>query len=422
MARLLILADDFTGAMDTGVQFAKLGIKTRVGTDVASLLVSSLDAVVLVADTETRHLSPTDAYQKVYREARAGREAGIQALYKKTDSALRGNVGAELSAVIAGWGAKSLPFIPAYPKIGRITRNGIHYIGDLPVSESAFGKDPFSPVLCSDVAAWLARQSCVPVIRAGGTPFPEPFIEVYDAGTDEDLSAIAESLKAGGSLHLLAGCAGMASVLPKMLGLNGEAVKAALSTGRLLVLCGSVHPVTKEQICFAVDKGARHIRLTPAQKLGRDGWKAPEYRALIAQLAALCREDAPVIVDANDEGNETMAYAASLGMTLPDVRAAVSAALGNLGKGLLMAGVDSTLLITGGDTLMSFLDAFGICSIQPVGELAPGIVRASFEVDGITHDMITKSGGFGEKHLLWQLAGQMRNEKGEILHHGGDRF
>jgi uncharacterized protein YgbK (DUF1537 family) len=46
-----------------------------------------------------------------------------------------------------------------------------------------------------------------------------------------------------------------------------------------------------------------------------------------------------------------------------------------------------------------------------VGELAPGIVQASFETGGEIHDMITKSGGFGEKDLLWQLAGQMKNEK-----------
>lgn len=415
MARLLILADDFTGALDTGVQFAKLGIKTRVGTDVASLLASSPDAEVLVADTESRHLPYTDAWQKVFREARAGREAGIQALYKKTDSALRGNVGAELSAAITGWGAKSLPFVPAYPQMGRVTRNGIHYIGDVPVSESAFGRDPFTPVLCSDVAALIARQSYVPVIRAGGAAIPEPHIEVYDAETEEDLNVLAESLKAEGGLSILAGCAGMASALPKALGLQEGAVKAVRSTGRLLVLCGSVHPATREQIRFAVDRGARHIRLTPAQKLGRDGRDTPEYRALLEKLTALCREDMPVIVDANDEGNETMAYAASLGMTLKDVRAAISAAMGKLGKELLMAGARSTLLITGGDTLMSFLTAYGKGSLQPVGELAPGIVRASFEVDGEAYDMITKSGGFGEKQLLWQLAGQMRNEKGETI-------
>lgn len=52
---LLIIADDFTGALDTGVQFAARGIKTRVvvGADAA---LTHQNADVLVVDTETRHL------------------------------------------------------------------------------------------------------------------------------------------------------------------------------------------------------------------------------------------------------------------------------------------------------------------------------------------------------------------------------
>ena len=34
MLKLLVIADDFTGALDTGVQFAKLGIETIVSTDI----------------------------------------------------------------------------------------------------------------------------------------------------------------------------------------------------------------------------------------------------------------------------------------------------------------------------------------------------------------------------------------------------
>ena len=34
MVKLLIIADDFTGALDTGVQFAARGAKTRVVVDV----------------------------------------------------------------------------------------------------------------------------------------------------------------------------------------------------------------------------------------------------------------------------------------------------------------------------------------------------------------------------------------------------
>ena len=66
MLLLLILADDFTGALDTGVQFAARGIPTRVivGDKVDF---ASPDAQVLVVDTETRHLPPEQAYAVIAR-------------------------------------------------------------------------------------------------------------------------------------------------------------------------------------------------------------------------------------------------------------------------------------------------------------------------------------------------------------------
>lgn len=56
MPRLLIIADDFTGALDTGVQFAACGIPTRVVVETAADMIRC-ECTVLVVDTETRHLS-----------------------------------------------------------------------------------------------------------------------------------------------------------------------------------------------------------------------------------------------------------------------------------------------------------------------------------------------------------------------------
>src|SRR5699024_9220197 len=84
-------------------------------------------------------------------------------IYKKTDSALRGNVGAELGAMLAASGEKALPFLPAYPQMGRCTKGGVHYIDGQPVAESVFGIDPFEPVRHSDLAGLIGAQSGVPV-------------------------------------------------------------------------------------------------------------------------------------------------------------------------------------------------------------------------------------------------------------------
>ena len=55
MIKLLVIADDFTGALDTGVQFSKRGIPTMVSTDTTFNFNEMNEEVdVLVIDTESR--------------------------------------------------------------------------------------------------------------------------------------------------------------------------------------------------------------------------------------------------------------------------------------------------------------------------------------------------------------------------------
>ena len=95
VTQILVISDDLTGALDTGIQFCAGEAVVRVGTDLGET-----EAQVLIVDAETRHLSARDAWRVVYHLARQARERGIPYVYKKTDSALRGNVGAELRAVL----------------------------------------------------------------------------------------------------------------------------------------------------------------------------------------------------------------------------------------------------------------------------------------------------------------------------------
>ena len=165
MTRLLIIADDFTGALDTGVQFAARGAKTCVATDPGyDFSQAGADIQVMVLDAETRHLTPEAAYKTVFRAVKDALAAGFRYIYKKTDSALRGNVGAELTAVLDAAGADRLAFLPALPKMGRITRNGVHYIDGVPVADSVFGQDPFEPVTASSLEEIIAAQSKRPVV------------------------------------------------------------------------------------------------------------------------------------------------------------------------------------------------------------------------------------------------------------------
>ena len=146
MVKLLILADDFTGALDTGVQFSGKGIRTQVVVS-SHWVEPDSDCDVMVIDMETRHVPKEKAYEIVYDVCQQAVKYGIRCFYKKTDSALRGNVGSELQAAVDAVSGKNIVFVPAFPAMRRITVDGVHYIDGIPVKESVFGQDPFEPVM-----------------------------------------------------------------------------------------------------------------------------------------------------------------------------------------------------------------------------------------------------------------------------------
>ena len=132
--KTIIIADDLTGALDTGVQFAAASLRTQVCVDavIPAQEWERADTQVLCINAGSRHLPPEEAYCIVYDLCVQAKEHGASCVYKKTDSALRGNVGAELSAMRAALSLDSVPFVPSYPALGRVVSKGILYIDGIP--------------------------------------------------------------------------------------------------------------------------------------------------------------------------------------------------------------------------------------------------------------------------------------------------
>ena len=409
MVKLLIIADDFTGALDTGVHFAARGAATRVVTDPAFDFGGADPAVqVLVLDGETRHLPPAEAAAVVRQAVSRALAAGIPYIYKKTDSALRGNVGAELAAVLEAAGIDQLPFIPAFPKAGRVTQGGIHRIDGVPVAESVFGRDPFEPVRHSRVADILAEQTSLPVVeRTPGDPGGcRPGIQVFDAGTDSDLLQIGWQLGSDG-VRICAGCAGFAHVLAGLLALGGPAPEVPCLQPPFFVVCGSVNPVTLRQLDTAQRDGFPRFRLLPEQKLLPEWLESGACTAAVQNWLEAARRAGRCILDSNDPPESPEAsrmFAAERGLGLEQVRVRISAALGRLMKQLLDSGLKATLMCTGGDTLLALMQTVKVTALTPVCELATGVVLTEFVYQGKSYDIISKSGGFGGPDLLCRLA------------------
>ena len=99
---IYVIADDLTGANDTGVQFSKQGYSTQVAilSDTQSQhLASTLSQEaldVLVIDTETRDADAAAARARIRAVLASLYLQPGDIVYKKIDSTLRGQIGVEL--------------------------------------------------------------------------------------------------------------------------------------------------------------------------------------------------------------------------------------------------------------------------------------------------------------------------------------
>lgn len=351
----------------------------------------------------------------------AGKRAGIPWIYKKTDSALRGNIGSELEAAYAAFGEKYLSFVPAMPQMNRTTEGGKQYIDGVLVSQSVFGKDPFEPVTKDSVREIIGLQSDIAVREMADADQEIKGSEgvlVFDAKTQEDIQRIGERLVAEGECHLFAGCAGFALILPGLLGLEAGMPERTVLEKKLFVICGSVNPITKKQLDYAENAGYPRIRMLPQEKLEPGFWESEDGEALAGRLIQANLNHACVMLDSNDrEGMpQTIDWAKARGMDAEQVRQGISTTLGIALKKVLDRGLDAVILVTGGDTLLGFMKELGLAELQPLWEIRPGCVLTKLLYAEKEYHIITKSGGFGEEALFGELAEEL--EKGKGGHNG----
>ena len=187
--KIVVIADDLTGANDTGVQFAKQGLKTLVLLRVP-VSPSRLDEDVLVVDTQSRALSPAEAYQKVTETALLFKDRDqFPTLYKKIDSTLRGNLGTEIDAIMDACGLELAVVAPAFPRNGRTTVGGCHFLENTPLEATEIARDPNCPVGESHIPTLIAQQAKRKVGHVG--------IKSVLAGTEGILAAMRQLSAAG---------------------------------------------------------------------------------------------------------------------------------------------------------------------------------------------------------------------------------
>ncbi|MBT5709247.1 four-carbon acid sugar kinase family protein [bacterium] len=231
---ILVIADDLSGAAELAGIAAVHGLRSEVHTRLD--LKSRADLIAI--NTESRSLEPEQASERVFRIFEKARALNPEWVFKKTDSALRGNIASELQALAAATSKQRILFIPANPSKHRVIVDGEYQIEGLPITESVFATDPEHPITQSRITEMIKpfdRTRIHSISRS--QPSPVEGIIIPDVSTPSDIRHHTTDVDE----HTLpAGAADFFTALLKERVLSKPTKVAPLSSSNRLFICGSL--------------------------------------------------------------------------------------------------------------------------------------------------------------------------------------
>jgi uncharacterized protein YgbK (DUF1537 family) len=404
-----IVADDLTGAGDSAVKFAAAGWQARLalgGPFAVALQPGSVVAVV------------TDSRAQHAEAARLGTSgavtdlmgSGIDRLFVKIDSTLRGSVPNQIRGALDAWTHRYPDAIaivcPAYPAMGRTVEGGLLLVDGEGVETTSFGRDPVTPVTTSVLADLVPGSVGIHIrqpnaddlamlITAAGVS-----VVTVDARTDDDLAMLAAAIELLGARALPVGSAGLAVQMARVWGSANAPTpfpRKEPIAGRSVVVISSLHDVSRAQYahllesCISVQTLAPTLREILAADDAMSSWIAKnldtETSASVIVILSPTRQDN---VSGDDSAN--------------DISTRIAAALAAIADAVVSTLGAGSLVLMGGDGARAVLARFEAKSVQithAIGEGTPIGVIEGGRLHGLT--VATKAGGFGSSYTLTDL-------------------
>ncbi len=377
--RWAIIADDLTGAADAAAAY---------GSPHSSSVILDVDgtwpeADILSVNTESRYLSAKDSAAAVTAAVARALEQDRQ-VFKKIDSLLRGNVGAEVAAALAAVSdgrSKGLALVaPAFPGTGRTTIGGLVHVKGAHNAQGSFDGDVAAALAGGGLSTELVGRDAhrtpedlaahLRDVQERGTD-----AVVLDAVSDDDLKLVAAAAALLEFPTLLAGSGGLAGHIAR----RGEArdvlQENARCVTRTLTVIGSYSGLARQQTEALVAAGAEHITLD------HQALEDPAVARKVA--AAMVRTDVVLTPDPMGAVDKSQA------LVVAEALARATA-----------AGVEhcEVLVLTGGETATAVLKALGAGSFTVIGEIEPGVVMSLLPEP--LPLLVTKAGAFGDAGTL----------------------
>ncbi len=411
--KLAIIADDFTGANDTGVQFAKKGLSTVVTTQLDSISKELFENDIIVFDVESRFDDQDIAYEKVKSLATQLKDLDVALLYKKVDSTFRGNIGAEIAGAMDGFDCNLAILIPALPSYGRITKKGNVIVGTELLHNTEVANDPKTPVNESFIPNIIALQSQkkVKVFTLSDTSYEKKEllesinqaiadhyeIIVFDAENKSDLQKLAACLPYIPKRYILSGSAGLAEFLPKAYGMS--------QSKPLLAILGSVSEITRKQINLAKKQEKITVINIDINQFFEPKYQKEITEEVIKNINQGKHTAIYTAADANDV-NRVKNMALQKNISNAEMSNQIVQILGEITENILAETHQNigSLFVTGGDALIKIGNKLGVSGMVIKNEVSPAIPIGHFVHNKYANiNVITKAGAFGTEETLVQI-------------------
>jgi uncharacterized protein YgbK (DUF1537 family) len=355
-----VIADDLTGAAEIGAVGLRHGLRAEI---VRPGGVPGKSDLVCM-DTDSRSCPPEEAGLRAATAARALAEAGAEWIYKKVDSVLRGQVTAEIEAVMRELRCQRALLLPANPSLGRTIREGRYYVNGRLIHKTEFARDPEYPRRWSRVLQLLKVPDdfAIQVVN-GDHALPARTIVVGEAGSSEDVRSWVQAvppdvLRTGGSefFHAL-----LEQHVPGRPSVARSAPAELPAVGRELFVCGTSTRSSRAFIARARRRKQPVVTLPQELVWGAD-FTAPAQAAITQRALAAFAHHPRVIV----------------AVGLPVVRNAevarrLSRHVVEIAGQVLAAQPVDRIFAEGGATAAELVRAMGWERLTVERELAPGV-------------------------------------------------
>ncbi len=360
-----VIADDLTGAAELGA----IGWRHGLRSEIVRLGKPSRVADLVCMDTDSRASEPEEAAKRAAMAAKLLRAAGAKWIYKKVDSVLRGQVTAEVEAVMKQLKLQRALLLPANPSLGRTIRNGEYFLRGRPLHKTEFAQDPHFPRRSSQVLRLVKVPETFSMrVADGGRSLTDGIILVADAESPADLaswtgSCDAQMLPAGGAEFF------NALLAAGNQGRTTGAEETNFSAGKEFFIVGTSTQAARKFVA------AERRKKTPVFSLPQElAWGATFSAAAVAAVAAR-------VNDSLAGGSRVI-----LSVGLPQVRAAdvagrLSGHVVRVAEQVLRQTRIDKIFAEGGATAAELVRRMGWARLEVVRELAPGVATLAVEGD-----------------------------------------